>query len=215
MHINKWTALTYVILLLVSISSLQPNELSWAIATGDEFEYSISVDDDRGDLNVIIEQLPSINQTPTTLSDILSIEVSISFSNDSSWITNDDIMQFLYSWALPVGNWDLMNTLIENHNNSYEELDVIAAGVMWRYNFIYHTSFSNETYDLDILYLKEDGMLFSYEVRITEGLEDNLVHEYRIERILENPDGGYQFFLYLGITVVCLGIVIYLARKYL
>lgn len=199
---------------------IQQSNLTWGVSVDDEFQYMYSSTtpgnpDNSLEVSVIIDHLPIIDQNPQNMSQIPIIEVEVYFQNSSKWNLPPNMLEFLYSWAVPIGDWALLSTFIETYNNSFSSLSVNEMDDCWRYNFIYDSNSSNQSYDIAILYQIDDGMLFSYEMRLEERISQDFIEEVRFERVLEYPDIRYQYFIYIGITLICLVVVIKLAKKHL
>lgn len=222
-----------LVLALFSSSSWMTNHgLTWGVEEGNRFDFIIKIGysprqmnlDEREillDLRIYMEVSELVNLSePVADASIwylthMYMNSDIILSNGTSFSTIDwDVYQLLEgATAVPLGNWSLLNEIIDNSNDnagSNYTYTAIDDSDYWGYFFEDLFLNSSETWK----WRKTDGTLHSVNVVNSshERLPYMMALDFTVERVAQNQ----SFLIYIGIgggVIVVAALVVFLRKR--
>ena len=214
-----------LVLALFTSSSLMVNHsFMWGVEVGDRFDFIIKIGysprqmelDQREillNLKIYMQVTDLIDLSdPVADSSIwyvtnMFMEADIFLSNGTSFSTIDlDVYQLLEgAAAIPIGNWSLLNEIIDTTNEDMG-LDytytVIDESDYWGYSFEDSFMDSSETWK----WSKTDGSLHS--VNVVNSSHEKLPYLMALDFTVERTGSSQSFLIYLGLGVSLLVIAV-------
>ncbi|MGY5860201.1 MAG: hypothetical protein RTU63_12605, partial [Candidatus Thorarchaeota archaeon] len=157
---------------MYDISRFIYHGLEWGINDGDRFDYHLVITGEIGTIEPLDEYVyvqvaeEGLSIIPTTLSDFVDIP---DIDSDTHWandtLTDLDYFDVVIRKALPIGNWTLMDELIDAvyfpEGFSMDDSDP------WFWGFSWDINMSDFIQEVHTDYLKVDGMVARHTVTIT------------------------------------------------
>jgi hypothetical protein len=206
--------------------------LMWGVEEGDRFDFIIKIGysprqmdlDQREvllDLRIYMEINDLLNLTdPVADSSIwyvtnLYMDSDIFLANGTSFSTIDlDVNQILEgAAAVPIGNWSLLNEIIDNTNDNTAAnytYTAIDDSEYWGYFYENPDFSSSETWK----WKKTDGTLHS--VSVVNSSRERLPYFMALDFTLERAGQSQSLLLYLGIgggVIVAAVVVVFLRKR--
>ena len=204
--------------------------LTWGVAAGDTFEYTLAVYDPEEGMNQefyvdVQDDIPLIPYSVFRWDQILYPGIDAMWANDTSMGLWALVLVPAGNLILPIGNWSLMSAIVNTRAAVYD-IDITDDSYYWGYTYKTPGLHVDETADLVVKYLKSDGALAYYKVVVTNTTSGTVASSVEVLRQgLPTPPttSGSTWpawlmdnLLYIGIgvgAVVVIALVVCLRRR--
>ncbi|MBD3157823.1 MAG: hypothetical protein GF309_03450 [Candidatus Lokiarchaeota archaeon] len=211
--------LAIITMFLVSpVAAATSQGLEWGVATGDRFDYTMtSTEEDVPSEDIYINiTATSSDAIPDPLADWTNIpehDLGFWWANGTSMGLSTIIFLGVYfvggKFALPTGNWTLIQDLLETEISDEDYIsDANLWGVEWS-----QTENATHEFRITATYSKSDGFLAEYKLETWDTSEDTIVSSIEVTREGLPAGGGglddiiqllEDNILYVGIGIAVL-----------
>ena len=169
------------------------HNLEWGCSDGDQFNFHLNMTgDDFGFhdvdedfyLEINADGLPIILYTTTEWDDIPYIDGNLYWANDTIFF--DSILSYSWRVAVPIGNWSLLDNLLENKPSPTNLTLDDSDSWFWGYSWSDITS-GDIQIETHTDYLKVDGVIARHSVTFTNTTSSEVVGTINIERLNLEP----------------------------
>lgn len=187
-HFRIAISLALALILMISCRPVEAHSLSWGVLPAQVFEYS--ADGNRQDIGAVdidfsmtIESLETIPASPVFTSDFPRTIVTLRNLDGGSTLDmgNDIAMLSLPFYAMPIGDWAYLSTVVEAYSDAIREVVAFQNTTHWGYSN--NGEWPDDRVLKTTIYLKENGMMAYYSGSHWSFSQQLMIEDVTIERL--------------------------------